>query len=76
MSAPDVDSLNGDPRAYTDETGDVDLSLIEYCLSLTPAERLRRGQSFSQWVFNLRRQQGIEWPNPTTDPIPRISTNS
>ena len=34
---PGVDDV---PR--TDETGDVDLSLIEYNLSLTPAERLEQ----------------------------------
>ena len=75
MSAPDVDCLNGDPRAYTDEAGDVDLSLIEYCLSLTPAERLRRAEQFAQWVLAARQQQGIEWPSlgPNLEPN---STNS
>lgn len=43
-----------------DENG-VDLSLIQYCLSLTPAQRLRAAQDFANWVLDVRRRNGITW---------------
>ena len=38
----------------------VDLSLIRYCLSLTPAQRLRNGQAFANWVLDVRRRNGVK----------------
>jgi hypothetical protein len=51
------DELDGFPP--TDENG-VDLSQLDYMLSLTPAERLRRAQSFANFILNVRRLNGIE----------------
>ena len=38
----------------------VDLSLIRYCLSLTPAQRLRNGQAFANWILDVRRRNGVK----------------
>jgi hypothetical protein len=43
----------------TDETGDVDLELLAYNLSLTPAERLRRLESFVNFLVDSWRRNGI-----------------
>jgi hypothetical protein len=42
----------------TDETGDVDLTLLDYTLSLTPAERVRQAEEFSRFA-EMVRQAGI-----------------
>lgn len=44
----------------TDESGDVDLTLIDYTLSLTPSERLRRAEEFSHFA-EIVRQAGIKY---------------
>ena len=38
----------------TDESGEVDLSLIEHNLSLTPAERLRQNDRFADFIQVVR----------------------
>lgn len=43
-----------------DENG-VDLSLIEYTLSLTPAERLSNLQQFVDTILSIWKSRGIEW---------------
>lgn len=45
----------------TDESGDVDLSLVEYCLSLTPAERLLQAEQFAQSIITIRSANGLPW---------------
>jgi len=45
----------------TDATGDVDLSLIEHNLTLTPRERLYQLEDFAEFVLTVWRAQGIEW---------------
>ena len=55
--------LNGSPPI--DENG-VDLSVIDYCLSLTPAQRLQQAQSFANFILSVRKLngiQGIPWEN-------------
>ena len=47
---PGIDDV---PR--TDESGNVDLSLIEYCLSLTPAQRLERFGDYHGFILSMRR---------------------
>lgn len=42
-----------------DETGDIDLTLIDYNLSLTPSERVRRAEEFSR-LAEVVRQAGIK----------------
>lgn len=54
-----VDELNGTPPI--DATGDVDLSLIDYYLSLTPAQRLSAAEEFANWILNLQKSQGRDW---------------
>jgi hypothetical protein len=39
----------------TDESGDVDLSLIDWMLSLTPTERLRQLQSFVTFIESAKK---------------------
>jgi hypothetical protein len=59
------ENANGTP--LSDPTGDVDLSLIDYCLSLTPAQRLRNGQTFANWILEVRRRnntEGVECSTP------------
>ena len=54
--------------AEVDESGDVDLSLIEYNLSLTPAERLRRAHSLRLFAEAARadriRRYGLDPADP------------
>jgi hypothetical protein len=52
----EVESING--IAPIDENG-VDLSLIEFCLRMTPAERLRTVQAAANAVYELRRLNGL-----------------
>ena len=60
------EEINGVPPI--DENG-VDLSLIEYCLSLTPGERLRLAQHLARSVMEFRRYGGFTdddpWQFPT-----------
>jgi hypothetical protein len=39
----------------------IDRSLIEYCLSLTPAERLRQAEEFAEFILTARRLNGVPW---------------
>lgn len=44
----------------TDETGNVDLSLVEYCLSLTPAQRVEQhyhARLFAEQCWRNARQR-------------------
>lgn len=50
----------------TDETGEIDLSLIEYNLSLTPAERLEQNDRFIQFV-EIARAAGRKLGYGTND---------
>jgi hypothetical protein len=52
----EVETINGIPPI--DENG-VDLSLIESCLRMTPAERLRTAQTAASAVYELRRLNGL-----------------
>jgi hypothetical protein len=54
-----VDDLNGTPSI--DSTGDVDLSLIDFQLSLTPAQRLSAAEEFANWILNFQKSQGRDW---------------
>lgn len=45
----------------TDETGDVDVSLVECFLSLTPAQRLERVEQFANTILAIWKTRGIEW---------------
>jgi hypothetical protein len=48
----------------TDETGDVDLSLVDYWLSLTPEQRLKQLEEFANFIVSARRANGVEeWSN-------------
>jgi hypothetical protein len=42
-------------------TVDLDLTLVEYCLSLTPAERLRQAEEFAEFILTARRLNGVPW---------------
>jgi hypothetical protein len=60
MPAPEEKSPEFDPTDQpafppTDETGDVDLSLIDAMLALTPAERLRRVGEMMEFMEIQRR---------------------
>lgn len=44
----------------TDKSGDVDVALVEHCLSLTPAQRLARLEQFIEFVTEARRRNGID----------------
>ena len=63
MSAADYDNLtddlNGDPP--TDDSREVDLSLIRYMLSLTPAQRLARAEEYAEWILSHQKAQGRDW---------------
>lgn len=39
----------------TDDTGEIDLSLLEYNLSLTPAERLEQNDRFVEFMQAVRK---------------------
>jgi hypothetical protein len=45
----------------TDASGNVDLSQIEYMLSLTPAQRLERLEQFVAAAMEIWKARGIEW---------------
>jgi hypothetical protein len=52
---PELDALGQPLHPPTDESGNVDLSIIESNLALTPAERIRRHNDFLELVLALRR---------------------
>ena len=54
-----INDLNGSP--VTDPSGDVDLSLIDYHLSLTPAQRLSIAEEFANCILKLQKSQGNDW---------------
>ncbi len=56
----------------TDESGDVDISLIEHMLSLTPTERLARLEEFATIILEARkiRESDASLPSITTSPAP------
>jgi hypothetical protein len=65
---PPVEDLNGAP--LVDENG-VDLSLIEYCLRLTPLQRLRAAQAAANTIMKFRRLNGHSdepWQTPLNQP--------
>jgi hypothetical protein len=45
----------------TDASGNVDLSQIEYMLSLTPAQRLERLEQFVASMTDIWKAKGIAW---------------
>jgi len=51
----DLDPIALSQFPETDVTGDIDLSLIDYNLSLSPAERIRQHLEFAQFVEVVRR---------------------
>jgi hypothetical protein len=56
----------------TDESGEVDLSLIEYSLSLTPTERVERHYQARRFVQQLREAgRKLHGPHGPVDPNPR-----
>jgi hypothetical protein len=52
----------------TDETGDVDLSQVEYCLSLTPAQRIEQNYHFRLFAEKLRQAGERYYGSPFPDP--------
>ena len=60
-----VPSLNSSAKALERDArtlaGDPDLSLVEYCLSLTPAERLQQVEEFAEFVLTARAKNGVRW---------------
>ena len=72
MRPPTNEELGLDENGFppTDETGDVDLNLIDYNLSLTPAERLRRAHSLRLFAEAARadriRRYGLDPADPST----------
>jgi hypothetical protein len=63
----DFDPANMPRFPPTDESGDVDLTLIEHQLTLTPAQRLAGMESFVNAVHEIRR---LNWGSD--DPISGI----
>lgn len=62
MSRPAPDREDGNLVAGgPTETSEVDLSLIEYCLSLSPAERLRQAEEYAEFVVSVRERNGLPW---------------
>jgi hypothetical protein len=51
----DLDPIALSRFPETDVTGDIDLSLIDYNLSLTPAERIRQHLAFARFVDVVRK---------------------
>lgn len=45
----------------TDASGDVDVSLVECFLALTPAQRLERVEQFANTILTIWKSRGIEW---------------
>jgi hypothetical protein len=45
----------------TDATGDVDVSLVECYLLLSPAQRLERVEQFANTILTIWKSRGIEW---------------
>jgi hypothetical protein len=45
----------------TDASGNVDVSLVEYFVSLTPAQRLEHVERFASTVVDVWKDRGIEW---------------
>jgi hypothetical protein len=73
--ADEFEDLNGTP--CFDENG-VDLTLIEYCLKMTPAQRLQTAQSAANAVLKLRRLNGVpgdSWQNLSTSTGPDCSAD-
>lgn len=70
MSTPTPNFENDfDGFPPTDETGNVDVSLVEYCLSLTPAQRVEK--HYHARLFAERcRAAARERYGPIVDAIP------
>ncbi|HMB96091.1 MAG TPA: hypothetical protein VKK61_08645 [Tepidisphaeraceae bacterium] len=72
MQRPTNEELGLDENGFppTDETGDVDLSLIDVNLSLTPIERIEQNYQARLFVQKLRdagrRLYGSAYPDPET----------
>ena len=43
------------------ETGGIDLTLLESCLSLPPSERLKQVEEFAEFVLTARAHHGVRW---------------
>ena len=41
--------------------GGIDLTLLEYCLSLSPVERLRQVEDYAEFVLTARSRNGVRW---------------
>lgn len=52
----------------TDESGDVDLSQVEYCLSLTPAERIEQNHQARLFAECLREAGRRYYGFPSSNP--------
>lgn len=72
VQRPTNEELGLDENGFppTDETGDVDLSLIDQCLSLTPGQRIEKNYQARLFVQKLRnagrRLHGSAYPDPET----------
>jgi hypothetical protein len=67
---PDQPSIPPGPAIdllRTDESGDVDLGLLEHHLSLTPAQRLKRIEDFVNFIAGARRANGLDPWSATTN---------
>jgi len=58
MEEEPTNEFSGPPM---EESGEVDVSLIEECLRLTPAQRLDQAERFAEFARAAWRAQGIEW---------------
>ena len=64
MSVPVKPNEYEDMRPPLDESGEVDLSLIDYMLRLTPAQRLSVAEEFADFILTARRAAGIDGSIP------------
>jgi len=70
-----IEDLNLGPGGVVPvDSAGVDLSLIRYCLSLTPAQRLRNGQAFANWILDVRRRNGVKCATPPSSIGSNFST--
>ncbi len=43
------------------DRGGLDLTLLDYCLSLSPAERLQQMAEYADFVLTARAANGVSW---------------
>lgn len=60
MSTPTLDDNRFDGLPPKDETGNVDLSLVDCCLERSPAERLTHCEQAASFILSVWRSRGLE----------------